>query len=155
MELLFKCKKKKTSGWEFAGSLQYSRPARLSLSIIRDKNSPNLQMCCYYPSDTQALEKLLLNHMQFKWNWNNNPGVKRSVALSYQALQCVGCFTVLAHGAQGLHLTISAWNTTPVTKKKRQNKIDAAQSCLWGSEMWAITCLRVRPWGAGWTTHEA
>lgn len=50
-------------------------------------------------------EKLLLNHMQFKWNRNNNPCLKRSIALSYQTLQCVGCITVLAiretHCAQG------------------------------------------------------
>lgn len=38
-------------------------------------------------------EKLLLNHMQFKWNWNNNPCLKRSIALSYQTLQCVGCIS--------------------------------------------------------------
>lgn len=51
-------------------------------------------------------EKLLQNHTQFKWNWNNNPRLKRSIALSYQTLQRVGCITVLAitetHSAQGL-----------------------------------------------------
>lgn len=151
MELLFWCK---MSGWEFAGEHRHTTADLHSCSARSVSVHFSLhRLAAKHPKSADIMllskwhssgEKLLLNHMQFKWNWNNNPCLKRSIALSYQTLQCVGCFTVLAiretHCAQGLHLTISPWyttwikNPTQLVKKKKKKtltdnyrRIDAPQ----------------------------
>lgn len=91
------------SGWEFTGVHRHTTANLHSCLVLSVSVHFSLyRLVAKHPKSADIMllskwhssgEKLLLNHMQFKWNWNNNSCLKRSIALSYQTLQCVGCIS--------------------------------------------------------------
>lgn len=73
-------------------------------------------------------EKLLLYHMEFKWNWNNNPCVKCSISLPCERLQCVGCISQQRNTLRPRPALNSLWYTTWIKKKKINKKNSTQQN---------------------------